>query len=62
VSELAGCLGAPALYDEHVFGIVTECEPGEPPVIALLAASRDFLARQIPGLSIESPTLPDTSP
>jgi hypothetical protein len=45
-----------------VFGITIECVAGQPPVIALLSASRNFLVRQIPGLPIEPATNPDTGP
>jgi hypothetical protein len=49
-----GCVGAPAFTDRGVFGIVSDCEPGKPPRITLLDASRSLLRRLIPGLPLGS--------
>jgi hypothetical protein len=57
-SLLQGCLGAPAVVDSGVVGIVSRCEPGHAPIITLLSAAYPFLARGIPGL-LASPTLRD---
>ena len=55
-SMLQGCLGAPALVDSGIVGIVSRCEPGRAPIITLLSAAYPLLARSIPGL-LASPTL-----
>jgi hypothetical protein len=49
-SILQGCLGAPALVDSGIVGIVSGCEPGRTPIITLLSAAYPLLARSIPGL------------
>jgi hypothetical protein len=43
---------APAFTESGVFGIVTECGAGQPPLITLLSASRGLLRRLIPGLDL----------
>lgn len=43
VSSLRGCVGAPAVVAEGVFGVINECQPNRPPVISLLAAARHFI-------------------
>jgi hypothetical protein len=50
VSTLSGCVGGPAMLhgDQAVFGVVSECEPGRAPVIALLSAARRFIERYVP--------------
>jgi hypothetical protein len=50
----AGCLGAPAFTERGVFGIVSRCEPGRPPVIALLSSARGLLRRLVPGMDLGS--------
>lgn len=55
-SVLAGCVGAPAISETGVFGVVRECAAGRAPVIALLSMARRFIERHVPG----SPT--QTSP
>ncbi len=53
---LDGCLGAPALIDAGIVGIVSSCEPGRTPIITLLSVAYPLLARSIPGL-LAGPTL-----
>jgi hypothetical protein len=55
-STLNGCLGAPALVDGGIIGIVSSCEPGRAPIITLLSAASLLLDRAIPGL-FARPTL-----
>ena len=46
VSNLRGCVGAPAMVAaEGVFGVVNECQPNRPPVISLLSTARHFIER-----------------
>jgi hypothetical protein len=52
ISSAAGCVGAPAFTERGVFGIVTECGAGQPPLITLLSSARDLLRRLIPGLPL----------
>jgi hypothetical protein len=47
-SGLAGCVGAPAMSPDGVFGVVSECDSGRPPVIALLPMARPFINRYLP--------------
>jgi hypothetical protein len=47
--ELHDCAGAPALMPEGVFGLVSECAGGLPPVVSLLSASHAFIASHVPG-------------
>jgi hypothetical protein len=56
LSGLPGCLGAPAFQDDAVFGVVAECLPGRPALIALLGGSESFLRKNVPGLSIGKQT------
>jgi hypothetical protein len=56
LSGLPGCLGAPAFQGDAVFGVVAECLPGRPAVIALLGGSESFLRRHVPGLSVGKQT------
>jgi hypothetical protein len=49
-SALAGCVGAPAVGSDGVFGIVSECDPHRAAVIARLSMSYAFLGRYLPGL------------
>jgi hypothetical protein len=48
---LAGCLGAPAIVERGVFGIVSECQSDRGPEITPLAVSEGFLARSVPGIT-----------
>jgi hypothetical protein len=48
LSGLTGCIGAPAISPDGVFGIVRECEPNRPPVISLLRIAQSFLERYVP--------------
>jgi len=47
-SALVGCVGAPAVSRHGVFGIVSECDAGRSPVIALLSMARSFIDRHVP--------------
>jgi hypothetical protein len=47
-SALFGCVGAPAVSQHAVFGLVTECNAGRAPVIALLSMARSFIERHLP--------------
>ena len=38
ISSAVGCVGAPVFTESGVFGIVTECGTGQPPLITLLSA------------------------
>jgi hypothetical protein len=49
LSSLMGCVGAPAIAEYGVFGIVTQCEAGRPPVVSLLAAARRWIDAHVPG-------------
>jgi hypothetical protein len=55
-SALAGCVGAPAISQRGVFGVVTECDAGRPPVIALISVARSFIDRHLPRRA--NPTAP----
>ena len=50
VSGLVGCVGAPAIFDGSIFGIVTDCESDRTPTIEPLSAARRFLTLKIPSL------------
>jgi hypothetical protein len=50
VSDLSGCAGAPALVENLVFGIVSECAVDRTPTITALTLARGFIMRNIPGL------------
>jgi hypothetical protein len=52
LSSAVGCVGAPAFTESGVFGIVTECGTGQPPLITLLSSARDLLRRLIPGIPL----------
>lgn len=47
-SGVGGCIGAPAISPEGVFGIVQECEPNRTPIISLLSLARSFVERNVP--------------
>ena len=55
-SALVGCVGAPAISQRGVFGVVTECDAGRPPVIALISVARSFIDRHLPRTA--NPTAP----
>jgi hypothetical protein len=55
-AHVEGCLGAPALIERGVFGIVSECEPNLAPVVLPLAVARGFMTRTIPDLQHTSET------
>lgn len=48
-SDVAGLIGAPAMVDGRVFGLVSECSTSRVPVVTLLSAASGFLSRGIPG-------------
>jgi len=48
VSVLRGCVGAPAISQEGVFGIVSQCAANRSPVISLLSMARGFIERNVP--------------
>jgi hypothetical protein len=48
VSVLRGCVGAPAISQEGVFGIVSQCAANRSPVISLLSMARGFIERHVP--------------
>lgn len=48
------CMGAPALSEKGVFGIVTRCDANRPPIVTLLSAAKDLLQRLIPTLNLTS--------
>lgn len=48
----AGCVGAPAFTEKGMFGIVSECRTGQPPLITLLSAASGLLRRLIPRLDL----------
>ncbi len=47
LTGVAACLGAPALSEQGVLGIVTDCASGRAPVITLVSGSRTFLTRHL---------------
>jgi hypothetical protein len=47
-SGLLGCVGAPAISADGVFGVVRECEVKCCPVISLLSVARRFIERHVP--------------
>jgi len=49
LSDLHDCGGAPALLPAGVFGLVSECGSGLPPVVSLLSAARAFITEHVPG-------------
>jgi hypothetical protein len=48
ISDVPGCVGAPAIAPDGVFGVVHECEPNRSPVISLLAVGQSLLERVLP--------------
>jgi hypothetical protein len=56
LSALPGCLGAPAFQGDAVFGVVAECLPGRPALIALLGGAESFLRKNVPGFSMGKQT------
>jgi hypothetical protein len=49
LADMSGLLGAPAILDGTVFGLVSECSSTRVPTITLLSAARHFLTLGIPG-------------
>ena len=49
ITDLHDCAGAPALLPAGVFGLVSECGSGLPPVVSRLSAARAFIADHVPG-------------
>ena len=48
LSALWGCVGAPAISQERVFGIVSQCSANRSPVISFLSMARGFIERNVP--------------
>jgi hypothetical protein len=48
-ADVDGLMGAPAVIDGAVFGLVSECSSTRVPVITLLEGAYGFLERTIPG-------------
>ena len=48
-ADVSGLMGAPAMTDRGVFGLVSECSSTRAPVVTLLEAAGGFLSRVIPG-------------
>ena len=57
-SELVGCAGAPALVEDGVFGVVSECQANRNPIVVPLTAARSFIERTVPGLKAKSTDSP----
>lgn len=58
VTGMTGCAGAPALFEQRVFGIVSTCGSDTPPVVVPFAAIADWLKRHVPGgLTLPLPML-----
>ncbi len=49
--DIVGCIGAPAMIEGRVFGLVTACDVDQPPTVELLAAAQRFLSGKIPILA-----------
>jgi hypothetical protein len=60
-SAVGGCLGAPAISPEGVFGIVRECEPNRSPVISLLAMAQSFIEQYVPRQTTSAAPTPQFS-
>jgi hypothetical protein len=54
ITDLHDCAGAPALLPAGVFGLVSECASGLPPVVSRLSAARAFIADHVPGWDASS--------
>jgi hypothetical protein len=61
-SALVGCVGAPALFRNSAFGVVSECKAGRVPVIALFSVARSFIERHLPTRRPSSTLNPDDRP
>jgi len=57
-SSLTGCVGAPAISQRGVFGVVSECTSGRPPVVAVLAMAGSFLERYGGRAPVQTSLLP----
>jgi hypothetical protein len=57
-STLLGCVGAPAISQKGVFGLVTECHQGRAPVIAILSMARSFIERHLPRSTRQTSSIP----
>lgn len=49
-SGLEGCVGAPAISADGIYGIVTDCDVNRAPIVMPLAVAYSFLARHVPDL------------
>jgi hypothetical protein len=57
-SPIAGCVGAPALDEDGIFGVVSECDANRAAVITPLSVAYAFIVKHVPGL-VGRPTLRD---
>jgi hypothetical protein len=57
-SPLVGCVGAPAISQQGVFGVVSECNAGRAPIIALLSMAQSFIERHVPRPSTQTSLTP----
>ncbi len=61
LAGLPACLGAPALSEHGVLGIVTDCAGGRAPVVTLVSTSRAFLSRHL-ATAVPTSALPERAP
>ena len=61
LAGIDACLGAPALSERGVLGIVTDCAGGRAPVVTLVSTSRAFLARHL-ATAMQTRALPEPAP
>jgi hypothetical protein len=55
LTELTGCLGAPAFSTRGVVGVVSACEQDQLPVVTRLSGALEFLRAHVPGLVLAGP-------
>lgn len=58
-SAIAGCVGAPAISTDGIYGVVSECDVNRAPVVTLLSMAYRLIARHVPGAVTRS-TLRDS--
>lgn len=49
ISSMDACVGAPAVSEAGIFGVVSRCERGSVPLVSLLGLAREFMQRAVPG-------------
>jgi hypothetical protein len=59
-STLFGCVGAPAISQQGVFGLITECHAGRAPIIALFSMARSFIERHLPRATSQPSSKPSS--